>query len=320
MDRDALRDQVLGLFKVEQYDRALGLIESILVQHANDIWFLNQAAHAYFQLERYEEAIEVLNGTSARKPSHFAHRLMGSCSKELGRYDVAVEHYSLALETKESATVWFFLRFCQRRLGRVDEAIASYERVIQIDPNYDEAMLNLAFAIEESDPQRAVALIKRAIEIDPDYTFALLHLGRMLLAQGKPEAAKRALRRAMELDPNDFDMKLYLAAALDDLNEPDEELNILLSARDDRPADPLVHRMLGNLYLWSDQLDEAIKSYGRAFELDSSDARAVYGIARTRHAMGNGEEAIRLFRLVLALEPDFVDKYGLAKELGIESR
>jgi len=301
----------------EQYTDALALIRGFLVENPLDIWFVNQAGHALYLMDRYDEAKELILKTPGLEANHYTHRILGNCYREKELFEEAIGQYSLALHMKENAIARFFLGWCQGRLERIDAAIASYERAIQIDPNFDEAMVNLALELEDADPDRAVALIRRAIEVDPDYTWAIQQLGRILLAQRKSDDAKCALQRAMELDPNDYDTKLYLAAALDDLNEPDEELQILLSAREDEPTDPLVHRMLGNLYLGCDQYVEANNSYEQAYELDSTNARAVYGIARTQHAMGNHEEAIKWLRRVRELEPDFDDKYGLAATLGL---
>jgi tetratricopeptide (TPR) repeat protein len=126
----------------------------------------------------------------------------------------AKQWYLRSLERKRIAPTLTLLGSVCIRLGEIDEAKAAFEEAIAVDPNYDEAMYNLALLEKESDPQRSVALLNRAVEIDPQYSMAHQVLGRTLQKLGDRTAAEQHFRKCLEIDPDDYWSWLYLANLL----------------------------------------------------------------------------------------------------------
>jgi tetratricopeptide (TPR) repeat protein len=100
------------------------------------------------------------------------------------------------------------------RLDEISEAKTAFEEAIAIDPNYDEAMYNLAVLEEKTDPPRCISLLTRAIEIDPEYLLAHQALGRVLQKQGNLMQAEIHFRKCQEIDPDEYWSTLYLANLL----------------------------------------------------------------------------------------------------------
>ncbi|HZD92742.1 MAG TPA: tetratricopeptide repeat protein, partial [Candidatus Sulfotelmatobacter sp.] len=99
-------------------------------------------------------------------------------------------------------------------LGETDRAEAEFRIALDIDPQYEEALFNLATLRMESDPDEASSFFQRAIEIDPQYGAAYRELGVLFQKQGKFEEGEYHLRRALELDPADYWAQMYLANLL----------------------------------------------------------------------------------------------------------
>jgi len=126
----------------------------------------------------------------------------------------AKQWFLRSLERKRIAPSLTFLGTLCVELNEIGEAKAAFEEAIAIDPNYDEAMYNLAVLEEKTDPHRCVALLKRAIEIDPDYAIVHQALGRTLQKLGDRAGAERHFRRCLEIHSDDYLSGLYLANLL----------------------------------------------------------------------------------------------------------
>lgn len=78
-----------------------------------------------------------------------------------------------------------------RKAGLLGQAESAYGTALKLDPNYTQAMNNLAVVyMSQNQYVKAKDLLKKAIELDPEYIDAHLHLGLCLEKNGELEAAK----------------------------------------------------------------------------------------------------------------------------------
>lgn len=97
-------------------------------------------------------------------------------------------------------------------------AIDAYKRVLAINPNHIEALINLGMlSYEQGDLESASACFLRAVNCDPDNAVAHFNLGSVLDELGHLEAARRHLRIAVRIDPNYPDAHYNLAFVCDKL-------------------------------------------------------------------------------------------------------
>ena len=87
-------------------------------------------------------------------------------------------------------------------LGRYQEAEQRYREAIDVNPEYANALVNLA-ALHQAEPQEAEPLLRRVLKINPKYPGAHAMLGIMLLSSGDDHGAKVALRKALKVSPKD---------------------------------------------------------------------------------------------------------------------
>jgi len=129
-------------------------------------------------------------------------------------FQAARDWYLRAIKLDRNAGVLTLLGCSYLALGDFTAAQAAFEEAIQVDPQYEEAMYNLAGMHEERNPARAVELLERAIEIDPDYSLAHQRLGVLRHHGGDLIRAEYHFRRSLEADPTDYWSHLYLANCL----------------------------------------------------------------------------------------------------------
>lgn len=126
----------------------------------------------------------------------------------------AKEWFLAALKYERGARVLTFLGNTYVALTDPDAARRAFQEAIQLDPDYEEALYNLAVLDEKTNPERSIELLDRAIQIDPNYLMAHQALGRLLQKAQDVTRAEYHFRRCLEIDPTDYWSLLYLANSL----------------------------------------------------------------------------------------------------------
>jgi protein O-GlcNAc transferase len=173
------------------------------------------------ELDRWDEAEAAFNqalrldpNLSAAKECMGALWLARTDMKRDESLRIAKHWFSEALRHERNARVLTFLGNVDSPLGDDSAAQKSFEEAISLDPEYEEALFNLASLEAESDSAKASSLLQRALEIDPQYAAAHRQLGLLFQKQGDQEEAEYHLHRALELDPADYWAQMYLANLL----------------------------------------------------------------------------------------------------------
>ena len=98
--------------------------------------------------------------------------------------------------------------------GEKQRAIALYEEILELDPKYAAAYINLGtiqFHLRQFG--RAEQLYRRATDADPAYVLAFFDLGNVLDELERPDESIAAYRRAVALAPHYADAHYNLALA-----------------------------------------------------------------------------------------------------------
>jgi tetratricopeptide (TPR) repeat protein len=188
--------------------------------------------------ESLERAVLLAQKVDSEVLGH-AWRELGITLMDLGRDQGAADAFrknlTLLPDHDLAGVVHVFLGVLQRRMRRFEEAERSFRKALEIEPNNEEAMFNLAMLLEDADLRESIALLRRAVEIAPEYTIAYRELGRMLGKGGNATEAEAVVRKS---------------AALDD-------------------RDPLAHRYLARILEQQGRIQESQEEKGRAAQLES---------------------------------------------------
>ena len=162
----------------QRHDEALALYREALETDSRFAPAIAGMGITFFELRRYEEAIEWIERALAVAPelpeASSLHRLTGRALQELGRLQEAAERFARTLEldprNTEALDRLAFLRF---NAGNYDEAIGYYRALLDVDPADATAHSNLGVALLNLERyEEAARSLERSLELDPEQQVA----------------------------------------------------------------------------------------------------------------------------------------------------
>ena len=103
-----------------------------------------------------------------------------------GKVDKAIEEFKKLIEVEPSARSYAFLGLSYRHLGRFDEAKQYFQKGLKLDPHNSSCLFNLGFIAErQGDSAAAEAMFQEVLRSNPDYPDALLELANLRISGQK---------------------------------------------------------------------------------------------------------------------------------------
>ena len=137
-----------------------------------------------------------------------------------------------------------------------------------------------------------------------DLTFFLAHSFEL---RGDVEAALRLLIRSLDQSPDPGEIGsiyVHIASCLKELDRYEEALNALVLAEKANPELKEIYNLRGFCYFKLKKHNESIASFEKVIELDPGSAIDYANIGSNLRELGHKQEAIRLYRIALDLDPD----------------
>lgn len=271
-----------------------------------------ELADTYRKMNRYSQAIIFYKRVLDYNPgSYEAHFGLGTTLKALGKYDDALEEIKKAVGIKISPETYRILGEIYFNKGVVDLAIKNLQESLLLDSSSAEGHFLLGFALgEKGKMKESVEEIRKAIAINP------------ALAQFEPNLPIEIKEHKMHWEflkeqlgmpktsVNEYQVHYnlgisYLNKGL--FTESKRELDECLKLRND---DAELFTALGEVSIFLDRTDEALKYFQRSFELDFSSPRCANGLGVTYLKKNDYAKATMWFEKALGLEKNFAPAFN----------
>jgi tetratricopeptide (TPR) repeat protein len=131
-----------------------------------------------------------------------------------GKTGKAIEEFQKLIELDPSARSFAFMGLSYRHLDRFDEALKYFEDGFKRDPHNTSCLFNIGYIEErQGSYARAEESFQQALQSNPDFPEALLELANLRVKDKKFVEAVDLLRRFVKLsrDPADGYYKLAMA-------------------------------------------------------------------------------------------------------------
>ena len=214
-----------------------------------DIIFL--MAQVTMSQNYYEDAIPLLESglqIAPRRPDLIA--ALGESYFMAGKTEKAIDEFNTLLEIDKSARSYAFLGLSYRNLGRFDEAKSYFEKGLALDPHNSTCLFNLGFIAErQGDAARAEQFFQKTLQNNPEYSEALLELANLRTAAKRMPEAEELLRRYVKVahDPSNGYYKLAMVErSLHETDAANRDLNVFRTLSKNTQAGPYPFENLFN--------------------------------------------------------------------------
>jgi Flp pilus assembly protein TadD len=195
--------------------------------------------------------------------------------------------------------------------GQLDEAVAQLNEALRISPDFEDALVNLAFALlKAGQPEQAAVHCTHALQLNPRNAQALYAQGTIFMALGKANEAAGYLQQAVEQDPRSAAAHYGLALVLLNGSQSQAARDHLQEALRLDPTLPEVHYALGGVLAAQGDLRGAAREYAAAAELRPAYAQAVNNLGVMQMNLGETDNAIRSFAEAVRRQPDYKEAQG----------
>lgn len=175
--------------------------------------------------------------------------------------------------------------------GHADAAIPPLDRVARLQPEWLEAISNLAVVLQSSHrPKEAASRYRQTLAVLPTSVLALGRLAVLEQERGNEEAARHLLRRAVRVAPAAVQERFNLAQIAHASGHSAEADLRALIALD--PGAAGGYALLGAVYLTIGQAAAASVAFQRAHRLDPAHHDAGFGLTRSQRYL----QAVRASR------------------------
>jgi tetratricopeptide (TPR) repeat protein len=217
-------DDGIRFFNIKRYDMALECFQSVEADVLNG---KKRTEMAYYQglcctkLEQYDKALDLLEQVVV---SDLLPLRTTQCRLTLAYIYMATKRAKMAefeLERlikngTESVLIYTMLAYIAWSQKNGQRAIELYEKALAIDPSNLTAMNGLGYMLVDSgtDVKRGLDLCRKAAQIKPQNAAYLDSLGWAYFKSGEVNEARNTLRRALELSPKHYEITKHMRAVI----------------------------------------------------------------------------------------------------------
>ena len=207
---------------------------------------------------QHEAAFDTYQRSLSLRVSFDALLGMAGAAEKLRRFDVAEQGYRslIRMNPKAGEPYYRLAAVLSQQVDKAEEVIGLLTKSISLDWRVKASYMMIGHVAHKSlkNIDMAYNAFQKALEIDPDYIDALLELAGLYMAYNRIEEAGKLLRKAIELDPTRSDLYQSFSLSLLSLGKHEECHQLLQQAVALSPDQPGVY----SAYLFSTNYSDTI--------------------------------------------------------------
>lgn len=246
----------------------------------------NERGWLHFYQMQYDEAIETFEAILTGDP-HNESALQGQIAslRTKGHYEEATQLANKSLlHLPGSSGIYSERGWISFEQSRYEDAEADFRKVLSLLSDDPSVHINLAWCLvrqaSDSDLAEATKRCREALRLDPNLAEAFGCLGNIAFKRGRIREAEANFLRSIQLDPKRGHFA-DLGALYIQMGRYEEAKERLEKAVKNNPDDAYAHIEMGEVYLHTDRIKEAIREFRIAAVIDpnNADSRKALAIA-----------------------------------------
>ncbi|HEX6802455.1 MAG TPA: tetratricopeptide repeat protein [Terriglobales bacterium] len=271
------------------FEDAIPLLRSGLTIAPQRTDLLSALGESYFMSGKTDQAIEEFTKLIQVEPSARSYTFMGLSYRHLGRFDEARKYFEEGLKREpRNAACLFNLGFIEERQGNSAAAEQKFEQALQSNPDFSDALLELAnLRTKDKKLPEAAELLRKYVKVSRDPASGYYKLAMVERNMHQMEAAQRDLNVFQTLSKNSSSGPYpyqHLFDYLDNRSQLSAQQRAQLDVRElnaqikKHPGQPQDLYLLAQAYLKLGKGDEALQTIAQLDQVSASDYRTQTGI------------------------------------------
>jgi arylsulfatase A-like enzyme/Tfp pilus assembly protein PilF len=232
-------------------------------------------------------------------------------AREVARHDKDSDEGLHALqrvvaEDPKVIDAWFMMGNEYYRRHDYSKAIDRYKRALELKPDYDLVVINMANAYRAlGRDQEAMVGYRRFMELDPKNAQIRYEAAQILIDNGKLDEAQAELNHALQLEPKLAAARNalgVLALRRGDVAGAEKEIRDAIA---EKPDVRLAHFNLALLAEQRGEMPRAIAEYTREIELHANSYKAAFNLGRLYGLVGDRSGQIDAYKKAIEINPSF---------------
>ena len=205
---------------------------------------------------------------------------------------------------------WFMLGTQHLAHGTVEDSIKYFKRTLQLKPDYDLAVFNLAQAYRRmGDDDAALAGFEHYLTLDPKDPYAHYQMGEIWLDRGDLPRAEQLFRKALEIDPQVAAAKNAIGVLALQRGDPGTAEKLIREALATKPNLRLAHFNLALLAEQRGDIRGAEREYHEELKAHPDNFKAAFNLSRLYEQVGDRTGQIAALRQSIEGNPRFGEGY-----------
>lgn len=285
-NEDILAWKIFVLRDKRDFEQARNLIVEASNLFPDSLRIRYESGWLYFYERRYSEAKEIFEEILVvDKLNESAIQGKIAILRTLGQNDEAIKLANWALgKIKNSSGIFSERGWINFQQEHYDEAAQDFKKVVEINPNDPYSHINLAWSLVRKEAKgdliEAESLCRKALRINPNLAGAFGCLGNIAFKQGHIREAENFFIESIKVDSQKGHYA-DLGALYSQMGQYEEAKLKLDQALKNNPDDYYAREALGNLYLQTDNIKEAIREFQFATFIDPQNPSSFNGLAIT---------------------------------------
>jgi tetratricopeptide (TPR) repeat protein len=283
--------------RTNRADEAITVYRRALQLSPDDKALLLNLGLVYLRREEHSKALPLFARVVAIDPHHLqARQLLAVCRAYGGQLEPAIRDLeTLRAAAPRDENILFLLGFAYLKNHDAERAKAVFETMFETaGPVRAEFLVGKANYEAALFPE-AEASFLHVLQLDPGFPGAHLELAKVYISLRRTGESTRELELVLKEDPSNADANYLLGSLLVQEDHCAEAIAYLEQAKKLKPDSWAIYFHLGKAKLRLEQAAEAIVLLQRAVELNPDESTAYYELARALQAGGRKQEAGRAF-------------------------
>jgi len=227
-----------------------------------------------FDHQDYGRAVELLKQVILEEPgSADLHFLLGESYRMQKNYREALAAYDAAIKANASYAPSYLGKARVTLLytpTRTDDALKFFNKALELDPNFNEAKLDLAnFYIAKGDTDSALLWLENYVSNAPATAVIQYTRARILLQKGEVREALVSIENARQMDRSYLPLYSLWGEILQANNLYEDSVLPLLTYLNADPNDSHAQLLLATAYYHTGQVDLAFETIQKVISIDS---------------------------------------------------